>query len=875
MLLLYLVIVSVTVLLGAGIALFFHKKQTGFGLIFGITDGAVPGEAPGARVNGIVPTVLCLFLFAAQVNAAVIPIVVSGESKATVQIGAKASTQERFAASEIQDFVDKVTGAELELRTNQQQTTTPTVIVLGTPASNPTVLAVLSDRGVEISDRLGDEGYQINSFEIGNEIIIVITANTSRGVIYGAYSFIEACITKLTGLKPVHPDIAVSRTASLSLPFLDGISRPFYPVRAVLEIDDPDWLARHRVNMSGGEGVWTGTGIEDGFGTAFKYVDSPAFSDLQDEPRSERLKRIETLQNRFTALNARGIDAYLFMYLTGEPTEALIAARPDLLGPEVFYGASRNEVSYRPFCWSNPDFHALARELTQEIVRTYPALAGFHLRSWGHETRACNCPECGDRTPQGQAKLWDVYFTVINAALEIRPDFKFYISGYDRSWLQDPDGSYARQLPKGTIFSQKWGADGEPVTDPNIPISQMNALGEMGHQYIVLSHDIEEVMPFWMLESDLFVQGVRKLANSPEVVGLSGFTIQGASQGLGYLDRLVSAQINWDTRLDHMQLMHNELIARYGNTEAADLILSGLRINGWTLASYFSDYASSTSIGGSYGSGSAGLATRFWNLIGPKAVEDTLSIPELKIAQTAVSRFTNLLAPQQRAANELFQAQELAEPVDLEAEQDLSDAMHLMRLWVLMFQSREKLVEAIALGYQVNTGSAINAKLASATEFSKSIPPLIKEIEEFVPLFGYSHQTNEVELINTLNEEAKWLASFDYRLLQQHDESFSPEETAFRVAEVHNYPNPLKRKTTFTYQLSLDADAVKISIYTSAGRRIRMLNNVSANEGHNEVTWNAQDAEGNPLANGVYFYKIRAELGDENVESIHKLSVIR
>ncbi len=827
------------------------------------------------NIHTTIQTVLCLFLFVTNIDAAEIPIVVSGESKTTIQIGANASRQEQFAASEIQTFIEKITSAKVELRTNQEQTTTSTVIVLGTSASNPTVLAVLSDRDVQLSNTIGDEGYQIFSFDFGSEIVIVITAHTSRGVIYGTYALIETCITQITGLKPVHPDIAVTPTPSLSIPFLNETSRPFYPVRAVLEIDDPDWLARHRVNMSGGEGVWTGTGIEDGFGTAFKYVDSPAFSDLQDEPRSQRLQRIETLKERFTALNDRGIDAYLFMYLTGEPTEALIASRPEILGPAVLYGASRNEVSYRPFCWSKPEFHALAHALTQEIVRTYPALAGFHLRSWGHETRACNCPDCGDRTPQGQAKLWDVYFTVINAALEIRPDFKFYLSGYNRSWLQDPDGNYARQLPKGTIFSQKWGADGEPVTDPNIPIAQMNTLGAMGHQYIVLSHDIEEVMPFWMLESDLFVQGVRKYANDSEVVGLSGFTIQGATQGLGYLDRLVSAQINWDTQLDHLQMMQNELLTRYGNTEAADLILSGLRINGWTLSSYFSDYASSTSIGGSYGSGSAGLATRFWNLIGPKAVEDTLSIPELEIAQTAIRRFTNLLAPQQRAANELFQAQALAEPFDLEAEQDLSDAMHLMQLWVLLLQSREKLVEAISLGYQVNTGSAINAKLASAIEFSKSIQPLIKEIEEFVPLFGYSHQTNEVELINTLNAEAQWLSSFDYRLLQKHDENFSPEGTDFRIFEVHNYPNPLKRKTTFTYRLSLDADVVKITVYTSAGRRIRVLNNVSGNEGHNEVSWNAQDADGDALGNGVYFYKIRAELDDVHIESIHKLSVIR
>ena len=43
MLLLYLFIASFTVLFGAGIALFFREKQTEFGLIFGITAGAILG----------------------------------------------------------------------------------------------------------------------------------------------------------------------------------------------------------------------------------------------------------------------------------------------------------------------------------------------------------------------------------------------------------------------------------------------------------------------------------------------------------------------------------------------------------------------------------------------------------------------------------------------------------------------------------------------------------------------------------------------------------------------------------------------------------------------------------------------------------------
>ena len=818
--------------------------------------------------------IFCFLMSVLPVKSNEIPIAVSGEPRATLQIGANASEQEQFAAEEIQNFIQQFTGAQLDIRTNRQQTETSTAIVLGTPKSNPTIAGLQANIELSLGEELGDEGYRIKTVEVGTEIVIVVTAHTGRGVIYGAYAFIEKCITALTGLTPVHPEIAVARAQTLFVPFINETSAPFYPVRAVLEIENPDWLARHRINMSGGEGIWTGTGIEDGFGTAFKYVDTPAFEALQDEPIAQRRNRIATLRDRFNALKRRGIDAYLFMYVTGEPTKALIRQRPDVLGPEVLYGASRNEVSYRPFCWSKPEFHTLAKELIQAIVRTYPTLAGFHLRSWGHETRACNCPDCGDRTEQGQAKLWQVYFTIIDAAREVRPDFKFYISGYDSSWLQDPDGDYARQLPKRTIFSRKWGADGEPVAEAGVPIQQIRALGEIGHRFIVLSHEVEEVMPFWMLESDLFVQGVRQLANDPEVIGLGGFTVQGATQGLGYLDRLVSAHLNWDIELDYFQLLLNELIARYG-TEAAPHILNALRVNGWNMASYFADYAGSLTVGGTYGSGSAGLATRFWTLIGPGPVEDTLSIPEFKIAKFASSRFTALLAPQQQSANEIRAAAEIAEPFDLEATEDLNDAIHLMELWVLLFESRTKLIEAIMLGYQLGTEEAIRAKLISATEFSKSIQPHIKGIKEFIPLFGYSHQTIEAELLITLNEEVAWLTNFDYQTLQKHDTDFSPEDASLQIWDIHNYPNPLKRETTFTYQLSLEADEVSITIYTTSGRRVTALKEASGNEGYNEHLWDGRNDDGILLANGVYFYRIRAVAGEQTAQLLGRLAVLR
>jgi len=298
-------------------------------------------------------------------------------------------------------------------------------------------------------------------------------------------------------------------------------------------------------------------------------------------------------------------------------------------------------------------------------------------------------------------------------------------------------------------------------------------------------------------------------------------------------------------------------------------------VNGWNMASYFSDYAGSLSVGGAYGSGSTGLATRFWTMIGPRAVENTLAIPELEMAQFAVNRFAALLAPQQQAANEMRAAKDVAKPFAREAAEDLRDAVHLMELWVLLFESRAKLVEAVALGYEPGTESTIRAKLTSALEFSRAIQPHIQGIEEFVPLFGYSHQTIEAELLSTLNAEIDWLTSFDYQTLLKHEENFSPEETPFRIWAVHNYPNPLKRETTFTYQLTLDADEVSITIYTTSGRRVRRLTGVSGNEGYNEYMWDARDADSMLLANGVYFYRILAVAGEQKAEALRRLAVLR
>ncbi len=74
-----------------------------------------------------------------------------------------------------------------------------------------------------------------------------------------------------------------------------------------------------------------------------------------------------------------------------------------------------------------------------------------------------------------------------------------------------------------------------------------------------------------------------------------------------------------------------------------------------------------------------------------------------------------------------------------------------------------------------------------------------------------------------------------------------------------NYPNPFKDNTNFTFILrSAGQAAVKVVIYTVAGRKIRtLLQDIGRQRvGLNAIPWDGRDEAGNDVANGTYIYKV-------------------
>ena len=76
------------------------------------------------------------------------------------------------------------------------------------------------------------------------------------------------------------------------------------------------------------------------------------------------------------------------------------------------------------------------------------------------------------------------------------------------------------------------------------------------------------------------------------------------------------------------------------------------------------------------------------------------------------------------------------------------------------------------------------------------------------------------------------------------------------------YPNPMQDEGCFTFIITEDSDVV-LDIYTISGRKIRTLKAGYLSSGFNKVKWNCKDQDGDSIANGTYFYKIKANKTDK------------
>lgn len=86
-------------------------------------------------------------------------------------------------------------------------------------------------------------------------------------------------------------------------------------------------------------------------------------------------------------------------------------------------------------------------------------------------------------------------------------------------------------------------------------------------------------------------------------------------------------------------------------------------------------------------------------------------------------------------------------------------------------------------------------------------------------------------------------------------------ETRFALSDAYAFPNPFDEElgTRFVFTLTGETPAdVLVRVYTVSGRRVYETRLPGLSPGHHEIPWDGLDAEGQKLANGIYFYKLVA-----------------
>ena len=180
---------------------------------------------------------LTLALATAVQARAALTLAEEGQSAYRIVTPAAAIPAERYAAQELQAYLEKITGARLPIVTDAEPAVSRE-IVLGDNARLRQVEPAIDFKG------LGQDGFTLRA--VGERLLIA--GGRPRGTLYGVYALLE---DKL-GVRWFAPDVEVTpRTNRLELPSLNETQVPALEYREVFwseVLQHPDFAARHRLN---------------------------------------------------------------------------------------------------------------------------------------------------------------------------------------------------------------------------------------------------------------------------------------------------------------------------------------------------------------------------------------------------------------------------------------------------------------------------------------------------------------------------------------------------------------------------------------------------------------------------------------------------
>jgi hypothetical protein len=80
---------------------------------------------------------------------------------------------------------------------------------------------------------------------------------------------------------------------------------------------------------------------------------------------------------------------------------------------------------------------------------------------------------------------------------------------------------------------------------------------------------------------------------------------------------------------------------------------------------------------------------------------------------------------------------------------------------------------------------------------------------------------------------------------------------------IGNYPNPFNPETTIRFSVGAMSTPVRIDVYNIRGQHVRTLVDELYESGEHDIVWNGTDENDNPVASGVYFYRMVSDKHNE------------
>ena len=178
----------------------------------------------------------------------------------------------------------------------------------------------------------------------------------------------------------------------------------------------------------------------------------------------------------------------------------------------------------------------------------------------------------------------------------------------------------------------------------------------------------------------------------------------------------------------------------------------------------------------------------------------------------------------------------------------------IINLEILYWTERSHQQQETELVYDELIRTASSDELRQGLQFRKAIYYIYGEddTEKAIPLLLELADSHS-ELAIDAKEELYYLEYLPKpeRLVAKQQDSEGMDDHS-----IQNYPNPFNPSTNIIYHLA-NAGHVKVTIYDTMGREVKVLVNQNQNTGKHSVLWNGTNQSGNKISSGIYLYEIK------------------